>query len=121
MSIATSVVRGDRTERRIELAQVRVEELLAGRGAELGAGRATERVGLLEDPLGLHAEGRAGVGESVIDARLRDHAIARGREEPREEQQIASANGRARVADGNRARSEEHTSELQSPMYLVCR
>src|SRR5436189_3036708 len=24
-------------------------------------------------------------------------------------------------ADGPRSRSEEHTSELQSPMYLVCR
>src|SRR5437879_11602818 len=28
--------------------------------------------------------------------------------------------GRA-IADHHRARSEEHTSELQSPMYLVCR
>src|SRR5437762_1993496 len=25
------------------------------------------------------------------------------------------------IADGNGIRSEEHTSELQSPMYLVCR
>src|SRR5437763_9997144 len=28
---------------------------------------------------------------------------------------------RSRVASGWRSRSEEHTSELQSPMYLVCR
>src|SRR5437762_7304217 len=29
--------------------------------------------------------------------------------------------GRANVAAGYQDRSEEHTSELQSPMYLVCR
>src|SRR5437764_12569473 len=31
------------------------------------------------------------------------------------------ANGRARIRQARHPRSEEHTSELQSPMYLVCR
>src|ERR1017187_521719 len=35
---------------------------------------------------------------------------------------VPPAAGRSRPASGRRiARSEEHTSELQSPMYLVCR
>src|SRR5437879_10692622 len=32
-----------------------------------------------------------------------------------------TAAGRGRRVHRRRARSEEHTSELQSPMYLVCR
>src|SRR5437764_9822742 len=33
----------------------------------------------------------------------------------------ASGSGPGAEAGGGAARSEEHTSELQSPMYLVCR
>src|SRR5439155_23196111 len=95
--------RRDRAERRVELAQVRVEELLASDGVELRTGGATERVGLLENPLGLRAHRGAGVREAAIDARLGDDAVAGGRAQSREEQQIAGANGGAGVADGNRA------------------
>src|SRR5437763_16076301 len=39
------------------------------------------------------------------------------------ELKLASVQGRARTVnvEVRRKRSEEHTSELQSPMYLVCR
>src|SRR5437764_8371179 len=40
-----------------------------------------------------------------------EHRLARPRQSP----------GRRRAAVDLRRRSEEHTSELQSPMYLVCR
>src|SRR5690348_17711261 len=33
----------------------------------------------------------------------------------------ARRNGNCRIAAGRRFRSEEHTSELQSPVHLVCR
>src|SRR5437763_14856345 len=33
----------------------------------------------------------------------------------------AGGMGRANILGANHSRSEEHTSELQSPMYLVCR
>src|ERR1017187_205952 len=34
---------------------------------------------------------------------------------------VGPQNGQRHGKAGNAARSEEHTSELQSPMYLVCR
>src|ERR1017187_10514868 len=34
---------------------------------------------------------------------------------------ISRCDGLEHIAAGNFPRSEEHTSELQSPMYLVCR
>src|SRR5437764_2869849 len=52
----------------------------------------------------------------VPSDRRRDHDARRLRgREPRE----PDVRGRLRTHD--RTRSEEHTSELQSPMYLVCR
>src|SRR2546426_1674607 len=43
-----------------------------------------------------------------------------GREAPRR-QSLALPSGDGRASDWRRGRSEEHTSELQSPCNLVCR
>src|SRR5947208_8510990 len=52
----------------------------------------------------------------VLDCRrVRDGSARRGRSGA-----VCSAS-RSRVAAANRWRSEEHTSELQSPDHLVCR
>src|SRR3712207_7612214 len=40
---------------------------------------------------------------------------------PREDLVVFDEHARAGVADGDAGRSEEHTSELQSRQYLVCR
>src|SRR5437764_3016653 len=40
---------------------------------------------------------------------------------PRCSQPCRAGRARLRAGSRNRPRSEEHTSELQSPMYLVCR
>src|SRR5437762_10610431 len=42
-------------------------------------------------------------------------------EPPRDLPCIVDRGGRAAAAEALGIRSEEHTSELQSPMYLVCR
>src|SRR5437763_5278066 len=53
-------------------------------------------------------------GARVHHHRRRVHPL----HEPPGRRQVRRHN---RVGDGERERSEEHTSELQSPMYLVCR
>src|SRR5437762_14233495 len=56
----------------------------------------------------------------------RSHPPSRPREPCRHRRSPLRGRGRTRSApaagyDGGDKRSEEHTSELQSPMYLVCR
>src|SRR5436189_2675139 len=41
--------------------------------------------------------------------------------EPKRERSYCGAEADAIISMAQQARSEEHTSELQSPMYLVCR
>src|SRR5437763_8425108 len=54
------------------------------------------------------------LGRALVDEERRGARVhARQRPEP--------ALGTGRVEPHPRRRSEEHTSELQSPMYLVCR
>src|SRR5436189_2423000 len=43
------------------------------------------------------------------------------RSHPRDSRRAAGESARALRGELARTRSEEHTSELQSPMYLVCR
>src|SRR5437764_8441590 len=63
---------------------------------------------LFRSPVGLAARaGNRGRARVCVDAHRRPGA----RNRPR----------LAAERDGSGARSEEHTSELQSPMYLVCR
>src|SRR5256885_17016402 len=58
-----------------------------------------------------------------------EHRAARGRDRPRGREPVGSdrdlrggaAPPRGRRRGGRRLRSEEHTSELQSPCNLVCR
>src|SRR3712207_6957527 len=63
--------------------------------------------------LGLVAQHRAG----DLDQRLRPGELGRGERGPRPQHLVGAA---ARVGQ-HHARSEEHTSELQSRQYLVCR
>src|SRR5437879_9781581 len=49
------------------------------------------------------------------------HARRRRARRPRPRREAALVPARLRAAAEVGARSEEHTSELQSPMYLVCR
>src|SRR3712207_8083346 len=59
---------------------------------------------------GPHAEGGGHEGVVRRQDRDRGHRLAGRR-----------AAGRGRLAERRRSRSEEHTSELQSRQYLVCR
>src|SRR3712207_7096906 len=59
-------------------------------------------------------------GEGVRDVRVAPHAV--GRHQPDEDRQQEAGGVHQPVARGTaRPRSEEHTSELQSRQYLVCR
>src|SRR5258707_5644363 len=61
-------------------------------------------------PISLHGARAARGRKPALDAR-REHLAHR----------LAGGAGRARCRVGARVRSEEHTSELQSRQYLVCR
>src|SRR5437763_8605386 len=66
-------------------------------------------------PISLHAEHHAGSGDPVAHPRG-------GHDRAEPDRPVRGAPARAlRRAGAPRTRSEEHTSELQSPMYLVCR
>src|SRR5437762_4643603 len=56
---------------------------------------------------------------SAEDAGMRDSAAGQPRSYSTEE--TVARREETPVAPGAERRSEEHTSELQSPMYLVCR
>src|SRR5437879_10904979 len=85
-----------------------------------------ERGELLQDLAGLRHRvveallGRLGAAEDVLHLLL--DCVADGGEVP-EPDPLAVRRGLAGVHLAHRGllRSEEHTSELQSPMYLVCR
>src|SRR2546425_7767400 len=62
----------------------------------------------------------AALGARPGDGRHRD--VVRGGPADRGQQAVRQgAAARGRTGDGDRRRSEEHTSELQSLAYLVCR
>src|SRR5437879_7034209 len=69
-----------------------------------------------------YVEGRAGSGTYVSQV-LPDQLlqVGRMRQEKLIRQHLADIRPRSRSAFHIPFRSEEHTSELQSPMYLVCR
>src|SRR2546422_8432810 len=91
--------RGDRLPGRVELAQVRVEKLLACYGVQSKTGRAAERLGLGQDPLGLGAARRARVREAGIHAGRRDRPRTVGGAEAGEEDEVARAYDGAGVAE----------------------
>src|SRR5256885_10481331 len=71
----------------------------------------------------LPISGPAGAGEEPHPAPA-GHAARRGDSDPRGERgerQSVRADLEVRTRAGDGARSEEHTSELQSPCNLVCR
>src|SRR3712207_9474869 len=77
-------------------------------------GRTSRRVAAMAQPA------RSGPGaDFLVNAALDDAAAVLARAE-RDEQTAREARMRYR-AEGIRPRSEEHTSELQSRQYLVCR
>src|SRR5258708_30433977 len=53
--------------------------------------------------------------------RTRRNEVLPGRRRAHELDRVAAAHVAARCLHGNMGRSEEHTSELQSPDHLVCR
>src|SRR5947209_14337438 len=71
------------------------------------------RSGLVEDGDGQH--------RARLDAAVHDQANAVGRDvlDPRRAELVGERRGE--FTGGLRGRSEEHTSELQSRQYLVCR
>src|SRR5437764_10769063 len=103
---------------------------LCGRGAELAAlAAAWERTKSGRGQV-IIVEGEPGEGKSrlieelVARARLDDATVAAARAVAVDQKQEWSAVAgllAAGLADAPGIRSEEHTSELQSPMYLVCR
>src|SRR5437762_9607481 len=62
----------------------------------------------------------AGVAVSLIGSSLPVQSFAWRAHTPHHHIGLSEIPAEA-VCPGRRARSEEHTSELQSPMYLVCR
>src|SRR5690348_18008151 len=67
---------------------------------------------------------RAGDGDGATRGRAWRHGLhlSGGDEDPLRHAGGAEAGGRStRAADRRAGRSEEHTSELQSPVHLVCR
>src|SRR5947209_17024067 len=67
---------------------------------------------------------RPPLGAGASDHRAGAHAVVRGRGQERSVARARRTAGKPhlrRPATGDRTRSEEHTSELQSRQYLVCR
>src|SRR3712207_8142632 len=84
---------------------------LAGRDAELGAFDVVlERIAHGRPERSLVLTGLRGVGKTVLLNQLRSAAISRG-----------WGTGKIEARPEQSLRSEEHTSELQSRQYLVCR
>src|SRR5437762_9932940 len=72
----------------------------------------------------LKAEPRASVGRSAV-RKLKAQgvipAIIYGGKDKPQPLQVSARDINAMMSHASGERSEEHTSELQSPMYLVCR
>src|SRR3712207_7194011 len=73
----------------------------------------------VERAIGARRHGPGRVDDRLRLQRARERASAHGRREGDAHGEVARVHERG--GDDRRARSEEHTSELQSRQYLVCR
>src|SRR6266436_7277035 len=71
--------------------------------------------------LGLVVAGAVGLAARAVELQLLDHSFLAKQGDDRSMRVVKIAAHRGAITDRNGERSEEHTSELQSRLHLVCR